>query len=63
MLKDELEMLCGVSTSDMDYIGYLLLKDGIFFKDKQCDESDELTPIVNKNVTTVVSLEDWFSKI
>jgi hypothetical protein len=58
MLKDELRMLAGVVTEDMDYIGYLLLKDGSYFEEKE--EPDEKPKPV---IEAVESLENWFKNI
>lgn len=58
MLKDELRMLAGVVTEDMDYIGYLLLKDGSYFKEKE-EPYEKPKPVIE----AVESLENWFKNI
>lgn len=58
MLRDEVKMIAGIATDDMDYIGYHLLKDGSYFK-KEEKESEKPKPILE----AVDDLKVWFDKI
>ncbi len=58
MLKDELKMIAGIATDDMDFIGYHLLKDGSYFK------KEEPEPEKPKSVIDAVDdLKAWFDKL
>lgn len=58
MLREELKMLSGVFTDDINYIGYLLLKDGAFFTKNDEEEVQELG-----SNSQVEDLNAWFENI
>ena len=64
MLREELKMIAGVVTEDMDYIGYLLLKDGVHFKrlEEEKEEKEEVS-FGHPCVSQVPSLDSWFNSI
>lgn len=59
MLQDELRMISGVCTDDMDYIGYLLLKGGSYFKKPEIVKVEE--PVYPTDA--VPGLEQWFNNL
>lgn len=57
MYTRELCMLTGVGNQDRDYLYYLLIKDGSYFK------ADEPTPDVIRTENTVDDFESWFNNL
>lgn len=57
----ELQMLTNVVTNDIDYLVYLLLKDGVYFSDNVEDKFVQkgLTEFHNK----VENFEEWFAAL
>lgn len=53
----ELQMLTGVMAEDIDYLVYLLIKDGSYFKEERKG------PICKSVVPAVEDLNEWFKKI
>ena len=53
----ELYMLTGKVNKDKNYLYYLLIKDGSYYKE------DKSTVEVVKDTSTVDSFEDWFNSI
>lgn len=49
-------MMTGVVNKDIDYLLYLLLKDGTLFE-------EEKKPHKEKNDMAVSTFEDWFDKL
>lgn len=60
MLREELKMISGIPTEDMDYIGFMLLKDGNFFDNKKEErkEAEKVFPIEG-----VPDLNTWFGEL
>lgn len=52
----ELSMMTGVVNKDIDYLLYLLLKDGTLFE-------EEKKPYEENNDMAVSTFEDWFDKL
>lgn len=56
-LVHELQLLTGVLTDDIQYLCFLLLKDGIFFKETKTPEEDELSTINDITADKVKSIQ------
>ncbi len=55
-VREELQMLTGIVTSDLSYMYYLLLRGGSYFKEA---EKPEYIP----SAESVDTFEDWFNKL
>jgi len=61
-IRQELQMVTGVVSNDVDYLVYLLLKDGDYFKESA--ESKYVKPDAKDvEVQGVQELADWFSNL
>lgn len=59
-VKQELQAVTGIMTEDIDYLVYLVLKDGQYFKpiDVKYDKA-----LKNEAVKQVADFEEWFKKL
>lgn len=55
-LREELYMLTGQVSNDIDYLYYLLIKDGTYREEIQ-------KPMEYQQEVTVDTLEDWFNNL
>ena len=60
MLRDEIKMIAGMDTEDIDYIGYILLKDSSYFKYMEKEVEPEKPKTV---IDAVDDLKSWFESI
>ena len=56
-MTDELQMLTGLSSRDITFMYYHVIKDGVFFQ-----KSEEVKPIYNEGIT-VEDFDSWFDKL
>lgn len=60
----ELQIVTGVVTNDLDYLVYLLLKDGSYFSERvKQDTLKSARELITKPDLVVPSVKDWFSKL
>lgn len=60
----ELQIVTGVVTNDLEYLVYLLLKDGSYFNDKiEQDTLKSAKELITKPNLVVPSVKDWFSNL
>lgn len=59
-VKQELQAITGIMTEDIDYLVYLVLKDGQYFKPMGVTYEEAA---VNGAVEQVADLEEWFKKL
>jgi hypothetical protein len=57
-VKEEMQFLSGVITSDVDYLLYLLLK-----REKEVETVSEVTAVDNKSYLSDEVLDDWFNNL
>ena len=59
---EEMQHITGVITDDVDYLLYLMLKDGCKFnEDKENKEVDDTSE--NHNIYSEEGLDEWFRRI
>lgn len=60
----ELQIVTGVVTNDLEYLVYLLLKDGSYFNDKiEQDTLKSAKELITNPDLVVPSVKDWFSNL
>ena len=60
---NELQMITGVVTNDVEYEMYLLLKDGTFFKDMLQEQAEASKVEQPRKLQTPPTLEEWFNSL
>ena len=63
MVLTELQMVTGVVTDDINYLMYLVLKDGSFFQKETAGSSKFVLSTNTPELSGVESLDDWFAKL
>lgn len=58
-ILQELQMITGIISEDLDYIVYLLLKSGSYFQ----KQNSEKYVIPNESVSIIKNLDEWFANL